>query len=184
MSNRVNNAIDKFYQTLGNFDTLSTSDLNRLKEIVNTISKAITNMQTRYSASYTLTKNPKRGDELQQFYFIGKTRNGCPKIERRAIGIKGITCIEVTNVGKSYLTDRHLARVRVSGIKEDGKTPYKMYFKNVFTEQNNSLLLAYCNKSEKFLQTTKQKIKQLNITHTRFCTFIEEQKTQILNNIS
>lgn len=119
-------------------------------------------------------QKPKRGDELKQFYFIGKTRSGCPKLEKRSIGIKGITCIEVTNVGKSYLTDRHLARVRVSGIKEDGKTPYKMYFKNVFTDYTDGLYKAYRNERSNFLRKIKAKIKQLRITKDKYKSFTRD----------
>lgn len=85
-------------------------------------------------------KQLKKGDEISHFYFIRKTKTGCPRIEHRYIGIKGITLIEVTNVGKSYFSEGHLKKVRVTGIKEDGKTEYQKYFYDVYTNSNSKEL--------------------------------------------
>lgn len=104
---------------------------------------------------------PKRGDEIKEFYYVSETRSGCPKIERRAIGIKGITLIEVSNVGNSYSEDRHLSKVRVTGVKEDGKTPYTLFFTNVFTEVTEALITQYkiaCKKHKVLMKQLQNQV--------------------------
>lgn len=150
VSHEANAAINNFYQAFGgDFENLSLRDCQFLEEemihALNTISNIVTKQAINNS-------KPKRGDEIQQFFFIGETRGGCPKLEQRSVGDKGITCIEVTNAGKSFLEDRHLTRVRVTGLKEDGKTEYQMYFNDVYTECSKALLRRFSTEMKKYQQ--------------------------------
>lgn len=150
VSHEANAAINNFYQAFGgDFENLSLRDCQFLEEELacafNTVSDIVTKKTTN-------TSKPKRGDEIQQFFFIGETRGGCPKLEQRSVGDKGITCIEVTNAGKSFLEDKHLTKVRVTGLKEDGKTEYQMYFSDVYTECSGALLMRFSNEIAKYQQ--------------------------------
>lgn len=128
---------DKFWDAVGDMQQMDIEDALILKEEMMQAINIIDSMDCKNN------KTPKRGDEIKEFYYVGETRGGCPKIERRAIGIKGITLIEVSNVGNSYSEDKHLSKVRVTGIKEDGKTPYTLFFTNVFTEVTDALRTQY-----------------------------------------
>lgn len=106
-----------------------------------------------------------KGDELKEFYFIGKTRRGCPIIKHRKIGDKGIKLIEVSNVGKS-LEDGHIKKIRITAVKEDGKTEYKMHFSNVFTSMSETFLKRYEEVCGRFLMQ-KQKAIQVELDNIR-----------------
>ena len=125
--------------------------LNKIKNFIN-------NLNNKQSSK------PKRGDEITQFYFIGKTRKGCPKLEFRKIGDKGIKFIEVTNTGNSFEEDKHLTKVRVTGLKEDNKTKYTLYFKDVYTECSEALLKKFDVMTDEYLRRLKAKIKNLQST--------------------
>ena len=115
-------------------------------------------------------KLPKKGDDLDHFYFIRRTKHGCPKVEYRKVGDKGITHIEVTNVGKSYQSEKHLKKIRVTGLKEDGKTEYQMYFKDVFTEPSNALKNKYREMFNQYIESLDHEINRLeniSLKHTK-----------------
>lgn len=103
----------------------------------------------------------KKGDELDEFYFIGTTRRGCPVIKHRKIGDKGIQIIEVSNVGKSFEKDGHVKRIRITSLKEDGKTEYQRYFKDVFTFRSQELYNKYDEKCSRFLKEKHKQIKTM-----------------------
>lgn len=150
VSHEANAAINNFYQAFGgDFENLSLRDWQFLEEELTYALNSISNIVTKQAIN---NSKPKRGDEIQQFFFIGETRGGCPKLEQRSVGDKGITCIEVTNAGKSYFEDKHLTRVRVTGLKEDGKTEYQMYFNDVYTECSDALFRRFSNEMEKYQQ--------------------------------
>ena len=152
ISHEANAAINNFYQAFGgDFEKLSLRDCHFLEE---ELTIALRSLSAIINKKPTKEK-PKRGDETQQFFFIGKTKSGCPKLEQRSIGYKGITHIEITNVGKSFFEDNHLTKVRVSGLKEDAKTEYQMYFNNVYTECSNALLERFCIEVDKHKQKLK-----------------------------
>ena len=118
----------------------------------------------------------KKGDEIKEFYFIGTTRRGCPIIQHRKLGDKGIYLIEVSRVGKSLKSDGHIKRVRVTGFKEDGKTEYQMYFDDVFTSKTDALYEKYKLKSQGFLS---RRYKQAKVA----ADTVEKYKQIILENI-
>lgn len=150
VSHEANAAINNFYQAFGgNFENLSLRDCHFLEEELTCALNSVSDIITKHTAN---NSKPKRGDEIQQFFFIGETRGGCPKLEQRSVGDKGITCIEVTNAGKSFLEDKHLTKVRVTGLKEDGKTVYQMYFNDVYTECSEALFRRFSNEMEKYQQ--------------------------------
>lgn len=150
VSHEANAAINNFYQAFGgDFENLSLRDCHFLEEELTHALNTISNIVTKQAIN---NSKPKRGDEIQQFFFIGETRGGCPKLEQRSVGDKGITCIEVTNAGKSFLEDKHLTKVRVTGLKEDGKTVYQMYFNDVYTECSEALFKRFSNEMEKYQQ--------------------------------
>lgn len=119
-------------------------------------------------------KQLKKGDEISHFYFIRKTKTGCPRIEHRYIGIKGITLIEVTNVGKSYFSEGHLKKVRVTGIKEDGKTEYQKYFYDVYTNnKSKELRIKYIdamNKHMAKLASEENRLRHVYSMHDQIIT--------------
>ena len=150
VSNEAIEAINNFYQTFsGDFENLSLRDYHFLEEELTCALNAVSDIVAKHTAN---NSKPKRGDEIQQFFFIGETRGGCPKLEQRSVGDKGITCIEVTNAGKSFLNDNHLTKVRVTGLKEDGKTVYQMYFNDVYTECSEALFKRFSNEMKKYQQ--------------------------------
>lgn len=150
VSHEANAAINNFYQAFGgDFENLSLRDCQFLEEELTHALNSVSDIVTKQAIN---NSKPKRGDEIQQFFFIGETRGGCPKLEQRSVGDKGITCIEVTNTGKSFLEDRHLTKVRVTGLKEDGKTEYQMYFNDVYTECSEALFKRFSNEMEKYQQ--------------------------------
>lgn len=150
VSHEANAAINNFYQAFGgDFEKLSLRDCHFLEEELTHALNSVSDIVVKQTIN---NSKPKRGDEIQQFFFIGETRGGCPKLEQRSVGDKGITCIEVTNTGKSFLEDRHLTRVRVSGLKEDGKTEYQMFFNDVYTECSEALLRRFSTEMEKYQQ--------------------------------
>jgi len=150
VSHEANAAINNFYQAFGgDFENLSLRDCQFLEEELACAFNAVSDIVTKKT---TNPSKPKRGDEIQQFFFVGETRGGCPKLEQRSVGDKGITCIEVTNAGKSYFEDKHLTKVRVTGLKEDGKTEYQMYFSDVYTECSEALFKRFSNEMEKYQQ--------------------------------
>lgn len=103
----------------------------------------------------------KKGDELNEFYFIGKTRRGCPVIKHRKLGDNGIQIIEVSNVGRSFEKDGHIKRIRITSLKEDGKTEYQMYFKDVFIRPSQELYKKYDEKCAKFLKEKQKQLKNI-----------------------
>lgn len=124
-------------------------------------------------------KSLKKGDDIDHFYFIRKTRHGCPKVEYRKVGDKGITHIEVTNVGKSYQTDKHLKRIRITGLKEDGKTEYQMYFKDVFTEPTDALKNKYRDMANQYIIAIDNEIDRLSIISQKHARIIDESRELI-----
>lgn len=150
VSHEANAAINNFYQAFGgDFESLSLRDCQFLEEELTCALNSVSDIVTKHTVN---NSKPKRGDEIQQFFFIGETRGGCPKLEQRSVGDKGITCIEVTNAGKSFLEDKHLTKVRVTGLKEDGKTEYQMYFNDVYTECSEALFKRFSNEMDKYQQ--------------------------------
>lgn len=121
-------------------------------------------------------ETPKKGDDLDHFYFIRRTKRGCPKVEYRKVGDKGITHIEVTNVGKSYQSEKHLKRIRVTGLKEDGKTEYRMYFKDVFTEPSNALKNKYREMSNQYIKALDNEINRLENISLKHSKIIDESR--------
>lgn len=121
----------------------------------------------------------KKGDDIHHFYFIRWTKRGCPKVEYRKVGDKGITHIEVTNVGKSYQTDRHLKKIRITGLKEDGKTEYCMYFKDVFTEPSNALKNKYREMANQYINTLDNEINRLENISLKHAKIIDESRKLI-----
>ena len=124
-------------------------------------------------------KLPKKGDDLDHFYFIRRTKHGCPKVEYRKVGDKGITHIEVTNVGKSYQSEKHLKKIRVTGLKEDGKTEYQMYFKDVFTEPSNALKNKYREMSNQYIKSLDNEIYRLEGISIKHARIIDESRMLI-----
>lgn len=150
VSHEANAAINNFYQAFGgDFESLSLRDCQFLEEELTCALNSVSDIVTKQAIN---NSKPKRGDEIQQFFFIGETRGGCPKLEQRSVGDKGITCIEVTNAGKSFLEDNHLTKVRVTGLKEDGKTVYQMYFNDVYTECSEALFKRFSDEMDKYQQ--------------------------------
>lgn len=150
VSHEANAAINNFYHAFGgDFENLSLRDCHFLEEELACALNSVSDIITKHTVN---NSKPKRGDEIQQFFFIGETRGGCPKLEQRSVGDKGITCIEVTNAGKSFLEDNHLTKVRVTGLKEDGKTVYQMYFNDVYTECSEALFKRFSNEMDKYQQ--------------------------------
>lgn len=150
VSYEANAAINNFYHAFGgDFENLSLRDCHFLEEELACALNSVSDIITKHTAN---NSKPKRGDEIQQFFFIGETRGGCPKLEQRSVGDKGITCIEVTNAGKSFLEDNHLTKVRVTGLKEDGKTVYQMYFNDVYTECSEALFKRFSDEMDKYQQ--------------------------------
>lgn len=150
VSHEANAAINNFYQAFGgDFESLSLRDCQFLEEELTCALNSVSDIVTKHTVN---NSKPKRGDEIQQFFFIGETRGGCPKLEQRSVGDKGVTCIEVTNAGKSFLEDKHLTKVRVTGLKEDGKTEYQMYFNDVYTECSEALFKRFSNEMDKYQQ--------------------------------
>ena len=155
---------DKFWQAVGSIQQLDDLDAIALKEEMVQAINMIDAMKCKN------VETPKRGDEIKEFYYVSETRGGCPKIERRAIGIKGITLIEVSNVGNSYSEDRHLSKVRVTGIKEDGKTPYTLFFTNVFTEVTVALRTQYqiaCKKHQTIMGQLQNQVSASLAAHDK-----------------
>ena len=122
---------------------------------------------------------PKKGDDLDHFYFIRQTKRGCPKVEYRKVGDKGITHIEVTNVGKSYQTDKHLKKIRITGLKEDGKTEYRMYFKDVFTEPSDALKNKYREMSNQYITALDNEINRLEGISVKHARIIDKSRELI-----
>lgn len=152
ISHKANAAINNFYQAFGgDFEKLSLKDCHFLEEELTTALNSLSNILDKK----TTKEKPKRGDEIQQFFFISKTKSGCPKLEQRIVGHKGITHIEITNVGKSFFEDSHLTKVRVSGLKEDGKTEYQMFFNDVYTSCSSALFDKFSREIEKHKQRLK-----------------------------
>ena len=138
MDNRVFNIIERTKDIYNKNFNISKKDATELLMHLKEFDKGL-----RKSIRYNNIKSNsilKKGDEISHFYFIRKTKTGCPIIEKRYIGIKGITLIEVTNVGKSYISEGHIKRVRITGLKEDGKTEYQRYFNDVYTDLNSEEL--------------------------------------------
>ena len=124
-------------------------------------------------------KSFKKGDDIHHFYFIRRTKRGCPKVEYRKVGDKGITHIEVTNVGKSYQSEKHLKRIRVTGLKEDGKTEYRMYFKDVFTEPSNALKNKYREMFNQYIESLDHEINRLENISLKHTKIIDESRKLI-----
>ena len=124
-------------------------------------------------------KTLKKGDDLHHFYFIRKTRHGCPKVEYRKVGNKGITHIEVTNVGKSYQTDKHLKKIRITGLKEDGKTEYQLYFKDVFTKPTDALKNKYRVMANQYITALDNEINRLDSISQKHSKIIDESRELI-----
>lgn len=161
VSHEANAAINNFYQAFGgDFESLSLRDCQFLEEELTCALNSVSDIVTKHTVN---NSKPKRGDEIQQFFFIGETRGGCPKLEQRSVGDKGITCIEVTNAGKSFLEDNHLTRVRVTGLKEDGKTEYQMYFNDVYTECSEALFKRFSNEMDKYQQMLRSIINSVQV---------------------
>ena len=173
---------DKFWDAVGDMQQMDIEDALILKE---EMIQAITTIEMMEGAVYEAemmdnetevesSNKLKRGDEIKEFYYVGETRGGCPKIERRAIGIKGITLIEVSNVGNSYENDKHLSKVRATGVKEDGKTQYKLFFTNVFTEVTDALITQYNNACKKHRTLMGQFANQVATGLTAHATLMED----------
>lgn len=161
VSHEANAAINNFYQAFGgDFESLSLRDCQFLEEELTCALNSVSDIVTKHTVN---NSKPKRGDEIQQFFFIGETRGGCPKLEQRTVGDKGITCIEVTNAGRSFLEDNHLTRVRVTGLKEDGKTEYQMYFNDVYTECSEALFKRFSNEMDKYQQMLRGIINSVQV---------------------
>lgn len=161
VSHEANAAINNFYKAFGgDFENLSLRDCHFLEEELTCALNSVSDIVTKHTAN---NSKPKRGDEIQQFFFIGETRGGCPKLEQRSVGDKGITCIEVTNAGKSFLEDNHLTKVRVTGLKEDGKTVYQMYFNDVYTECSEALFKRFSNEMKKYQQMLRGIINSVQV---------------------
>lgn len=161
MDNRVSNIIEQTNDIHNKGFNISKKDatelLMHLKEFNKDLRKAIRHNNIKSNS------NLKKGDEIPHFYFIRKTKTGCPIIEKRYIGIKGITLIEVTNVGKSYASEGHIKRVRITGIKEDGKTKYQRYFNDVYTDLNSEELKI------KYIDAMNKHIAKLSAEENRLC---------------
>lgn len=159
---------DKFWDAVGDMQQMDIKDALILKEEMIQAINIIDSMDCKN------IETPKRGDEIKEFYYVGETRGGCPKIERRAIGIKGITLIEVSNVGNSYENNKHLSKVRATGVKEDGKTQYKLFFTNVFTEVTDALITQYNNACKKHRTLMGQFANQVATGLTAHATLMED----------
>lgn len=182
VSNKTDTAMTNFYKAFDwDFDKLSLEDCHFLEENLTTILNSISTIIKNKTAKSK--KKPKKGDEIQQFFFIGKTKNGCPKLEQRSVGCKGITHIEITNVGKSFFEDKHLTRVRVSGFKEDGKTPYQMYFNDVYTECSDVLLERFSMEVEKHKRALKCALKNAKTVFDKHIELMENDLSKITKKI-
>ena len=138
------------------------------------------NLERKFSNSEKEEEKPfKKGDDIHHFYFIRRTKRGCPKVEYRKVGDKGITHIEVTNVGKSYQTDKHLKKIRITGLKEDGKTEYRMYFKDVFTEPSDALKNKYREMSNQYIKALDNEINRLEGISVKHARIIDKSRELI-----
>lgn len=115
---------------------LDLKDCSFLKKELNKILNEIQNQETKLNL-YKLEGRLVKGTDIPEFWFIDYTRTGIPKISHRKIGYKGITHIEVSHCGKEYKNSSRIKQVRVTGLKEDGKTEYQMYFGPVYTNLNS-----------------------------------------------
>ena len=149
-------AIDMFWQVVGDFNGWSKEQLERMQE---ELIQANIIVDDKLLKMKTEKNKPVRGQDINEFWFIGKTRSGCPRLEHREIGDKGIYAIEITNVGNSYWSDGHVAKVRVTGTREDGETSYQLYFTNVYVQMTDAILYEYKTKCEQYQKMLNQKIK-------------------------
>lgn len=182
ISKQVNTALNNFYQTFGgDFENLSLEDCRFLKkeltQVVNITSDVISKKEKSQSVF-------KKGSDLKQFFFISHTRKGCPIIEKRSIGMKGITSIEVSNVGKSFEADKHLTKVRVTGFKEDGKSGYQIYFRDVYTECTPALYFKYKNTVEEYMRKLNSQIKNLEKKYNLYADIIDDNLEILEKKIS
>lgn len=113
-------------------NNLDLKDCLFLKNKLNTFLTEIRNQETKLNL-HKLDGNLPKGTDIPEFWFIEYTKTGIPKISHRKIGDKGITHIEVSHCGKEYKNSGRIKQVRVTGLKEDGKTEYHMYFGPVYT---------------------------------------------------
>ena len=182
VSHEANAAINNFYQAFGgDFENLSLRDCQFLEE---ELSHALNSVSDIVIKQTTNKSKPKRGDEIQQFFFIGETRGGCPKLEQRSVGDKGITCIEVTNAGKSFFADNHLTKVRVTGLKEDGKTEYQMYFNDVYTECSEALFKRFSNEMDKYQQMLRGIINSVQAVYDKHEALMQADLEKIYKRLS
>lgn len=115
---------------------LDLKDCSFLKKELNKFLDAIKDQETKL-ISHKLEGKLVKGTDIPEFWFIDYTRTGIPKISHRKIGDKGITRIEISHCGKEYKNFHRIKQVRVTGLKEDGKTEYQMYFGPVYTSLNS-----------------------------------------------
>lgn len=100
---------------------------------------------------------PKKGDEILQFYYIGKTNSGCPRIIKRQKAYNHIEIIEISNIGKKYYitNGNRIKKVRVK-YNVNGNIFYKEY-KNIYLNISKDLLEDYKEEANKFYVKFKQK---------------------------
>ena len=113
-------------------NNLDLKDCLFIKNKLNTFLTEIQNQETKLNL-HKLEGKLAKGTDIPEFWFIEYTKTGIPKISHRKIGDKGITHIEVSHGGKEYKNSGRIKQVRVTGLKEDGKTEYHMYFGPVYT---------------------------------------------------
>ena len=113
-------------------NNLDLKDCSFLKKELNTFLNNIKYQEDRLRL-HKLNGNLPKGTDIPEFWFIEYTKTGIPKIAHRKIGDKGITHIEVYHCGKEFENSGRIKQVRVTGLKEDGKTEYHMYFGPVYT---------------------------------------------------
>lgn len=113
-------------------NNLDLKDCSFLRKELNTFLNNIKYQEDRLRL-HKLNGNLPKGTDIPEFWFIEYTKTGIPKIAHRKIGDKGITHIEVYHCGKEFKNSGRIKQVRVTGLKEDGKTEYHMYFGPVYT---------------------------------------------------
>lgn len=172
--------IDKFWQIAGDFDGWSYEELARMQEELIQANIVVDDKLLKMKQN----NKPVRGHDITEFWFIGKTRSGCPKLEHRKIGDKGIYAIEITNVGNSYESDGHVSKVRVTGMKEDGKTQYQLYFTNVYVQMTDAILYEYKTKCEHYQKLLNQKVNNAQAIAENHQRFMEHTHNIIYKKIS
>ena len=182
ISKQANRAISNVYQAFGgDFDYISLEDCQFIKKELTRLIDMTSDAISEKEKSRPIFR---KGDDLKQFFFIGHTRKGCPIIEKRSIGMKGITSIEVSNVGKSFEADKHLTKVRVTGFKEDGKSEYQIYFRDVYIECTPALYFKYKNTVEDYMRKLNSQIKNLEKKYNLYADIIDDNLEVLEKKIS